>query len=273
MLTSAASQISRRIGYDHVTHRLMIFDVAGAAAEVTVEHPGYGLLEIRAGDRCLRQSLEQDLALVEKTRGAIAALEGELGDKSLLQSRQLAVLRMAFDRADRLAVEACGRHDAGWARVARPVGTIDDDRAAHALRGAAAEFGAGQSKVFAQEVIHHQIVAHLARAVDAAVDGDGERRHLGAAASAASLSMTWVTGSDQKRRPVASKMALSRAGTTGIITTSAIPFGRSFASTGGKISISRLWRGRSEPRATRYCPRFHFPFPGPSSKSGSDSSS
>ena len=86
-----------------------------------------------------------------------------------------------------------------------------------------------------------------------------------AAASAASLSMAWVTGRDWKRRPVASKMALSRAGTTGIITTSAIPFGRSFASTGGKISISRSWSGRSEPRATRYWPRFHFPFPGPSS--------
>src|SRR3984957_19663935 len=111
----------------------MIFDVAGAAAEVTVKRLGYGLLEIRAGDRRLRQSLEQDLALVEKTRGAIAALEGELGDKSLLQSRQLAVLRMAFDRADGLAVEACGRHDAGWARGARPVGPHDQNTSAPAL--------------------------------------------------------------------------------------------------------------------------------------------
>src|SRR5271168_823027 len=193
MLTSAASQISRRIGYDHVTHRLMIFDVAGAAAEVTVEHPGYGLLEIRAGDRCLRQSLEQDLALVEKTRGAIAALEGELGDKSLLQSRQLAGLRMAFDRADRLAVEACGRHDAGWARVARPVGTIDDDRAAQALRGAATKLGAGHAEIFAQEIIHRQVVAHFARTMNAAVDRDGERGHWGAP-SAACLSRDWVTG-------------------------------------------------------------------------------
>src|ERR1700722_17436119 len=114
----------------------MIFDVAGAAAEVTVQRLGNRLLEIRAGDRRLRQSLEQDLALVEKTCGSIAALEGELGDKSLLQSRQLAVLRMTFDRADRLAVEAYGRNDAGWARVARPIGTIDDDRAAPAQRGA-----------------------------------------------------------------------------------------------------------------------------------------
>ena len=41
------------------------------------------------------------------------------------------------------------------------------------------------------------------------------------------LSMAWVTGSDWKRWPVASKMALSSAGTTGIITTSAMPFGGS----------------------------------------------
>jgi hypothetical protein len=101
-------------------------------------------------------------------------LEGELGDKGLLQSRQLAVLRMTFDGAYRLAVEAYGRHDAGWARVARPVGTIDDDRAAQALRGAAAEFGTGHTQIFAQEIVHCQVVAHVLWAVGATIDGDGE---------------------------------------------------------------------------------------------------
>ena len=79
------------------------------------------------------------------------------------------------------------------------------------------------------------------------------------------LIMAWVTGKDRKRWPVASKMALMSAGTTGIILTSAMPFGGSAGSTGGNTSISRSCSGRSEPRATRYWPRFHFPLPGPSS--------
>ena len=157
----------------------MIFDVSGAAAKVSVERFHDRLLEIGAHDRRSRQALEQDLALVEEARGAIAALEGEVGDEGLLQGRKLAALRMAFDSADRLAVEACRRHDAGRARVTRPVGIIDNDRAAQALRSAAAEFGAGHAEIFAQEIVHRQVVAHFARTMDAAVDGDGERGHLG----------------------------------------------------------------------------------------------
>jgi hypothetical protein len=42
------------------------------------------------------------------------------------------------------------------------------------VREAAAELGAGHAEVFAQEIVHRQIVAHLARAVDATIDGDGE---------------------------------------------------------------------------------------------------
>ena len=99
---------------------------------------------------------------LRKPGGAIAALEGEVLDKGLLQGGKLAVLGMAFDGADRLAVEACRRDDAGRAGVARPVGIIDDDRAAQALRGAAAELGAGHAEIFAQEIVHRQIVAHLA---------------------------------------------------------------------------------------------------------------
>src|SRR5271170_6143321 len=163
---SAASEVARRIGQDHVAHRLVVFDVAGAAAEVAVQRQGDSLLEIRPRDRRLRQSLEQDLALVEKTGGAIAALESEVRNKSLLQGGELAVLGMAFDGADRLAIEACGRDDAGRARVASPIAAIDDDRAAQALRGAAAEFGAGQSEVFAQEVVHRQVVAHFTGAMN-----------------------------------------------------------------------------------------------------------
>ena len=141
---------------------------------MAVQRLGDGLLEIGAGDRRPRQALEKDLALVEKAGRAIAALEGEMLDESLLQGRELAVLRMAFDGANRFAVEACGRDDAGRARMARSVGIIDDDRATQALRGAAAELGAGHAQIFAQEIVHCQVVAHVLRAVGATVDGDGE---------------------------------------------------------------------------------------------------
>src|SRR5580698_10218257 len=53
---------------------------------------------------------------------------------------------------------------------------------------------------------------------------------------------------------------------------SADPFGGSSGVTGGNTSISRSRSGRSDPRATRYCPRFHCPLPGPPSNGGSDSS-
>jgi hypothetical protein len=43
-----------------------------------------------ARDRRLGEALEQDLALIEEAGGAIAALEGEVGDEGLLQGRQLA---------------------------------------------------------------------------------------------------------------------------------------------------------------------------------------
>ena len=76
-----------------------------------------------------------------------------------------------------LAVEARRRDDAGRAGVARAVGVVDDHRAAQALRGAAAELGAGHPEHLAQEVVHRQIVAHLHRAVGATVDRDAQRRH------------------------------------------------------------------------------------------------
>ena len=78
------------------------FDVAGAAAEVAVQRLGNRLLEIGPADRRLRQALEKDLALVEEARRAIAALESEIINESLLQRSELTVLRMAFDGANYL---------------------------------------------------------------------------------------------------------------------------------------------------------------------------
>ncbi len=92
---------------------------------------------------------------------------------------------MAFDRADRLAIEARRRNDAGRAGVARPIRIIDDHRATQALRGAAAELGAGQPEEFAQEIVHRQVVAHVHRAVRATVDRDAQCGHASAPLSMA----------------------------------------------------------------------------------------
>jgi hypothetical protein len=41
-------QVTLRIGKNHIAHRLMIFDVAGATAEMAVERLGNGILKIGA---------------------------------------------------------------------------------------------------------------------------------------------------------------------------------------------------------------------------------
>src|ERR1700722_3671361 len=256
----ALGQVALRIGQDHVADGLVIFDVAGATAQMAVERFENGFLELATRHRLQSQAFQQDLPLVQETRRAVAALKGEMLDERRLQRGQLAILGMAFDGADRLAVEACRRDDAGRAGEARPVGIVDDHRATQALRGAAAELGAGHAEVLAQEIVQGEIVAHVGRAVRASIDRDGECRH-----ASAPLSMCWVTGSDWKRRPVASWIAFRSAATMGIITTSAMPFGCSSGVAGGNTSISRSCSGKSDPRATRYCPRFHCPLPGPSS--------
>src|SRR5215207_8652206 len=224
---------------------------------MAVERLGDGLFEFGPRHLLLGQPFEQHLALVEKPGRAIAALERKVLDEALLQRRQLAALGVPLDRADRFAVEADRRRDAGRVGVAGPVGVVDDHRAAQALRRAATELRAGHAEVLAQEIVHRQFVAHLDRAMGAAVDGQGEARH-----ESAPFSIFSVTGSDWKRLPVASKIAFSSAAATGIMPTSAAPFGASFASTGGSSSISRSCSGRSEPRAMTYSPRFHCPLPG-----------
>src|SRR5438105_6242536 len=110
---------------------------------MTVERIRNGLLQRLAWHRRARQALEQHLALVEEAGGAIAALEGEVADEGLLQHRELAVLGVSLDGTDRLAVKVHGGSDAGRACGAGAVGVVDDDGAAQALRGAAAELGAG----------------------------------------------------------------------------------------------------------------------------------
>src|SRR5450432_1423983 len=170
-------KIALGISEDHIPHRLVIFDVAGTAAEVAVERVSDGGLQFRALDRLFRQTFQQYLGLVQEARGAVAALEREMFDEGFLKRGKLAISGVAFDGSDRLAVEARRRHDTGRAGVAGAVRIIDDHRTAQALRGAAAEFGAGHAKMLAQKIVHGQFVAHLGRSEGVAVDGDGKARH------------------------------------------------------------------------------------------------
>src|SRR5262245_39547968 len=97
---------------------------------MTVERLGDGFLEVGSRDRLLRQTLEQNLALVQESGRTVAALESEMLDERPLQRRKLAVLRMALDRADGLAVEVHRRNHTSRHGMARPVGIIHDHRAA-----------------------------------------------------------------------------------------------------------------------------------------------
>src|SRR5271165_4128445 len=169
-------------------------NTTAATAQMPVECFSNRLLKIGPRHGFLCQTLKQNLALVDEAGRTVAALEGEVLDKRLLQRRKFAFLGVAFHSADRLAVEVDGRDDAGRAGVAVTIGIIDDDRAAQALRGAATELGAGHAEILAQEIVHREFVAHVPRAVGASVDGDGERRHL-----STPLIMAWVTGKDRKR--------------------------------------------------------------------------
>src|SRR5262249_57778989 len=100
------------------------FDVTGATAQMPVERLSNGLLEIRSRHRLLRQTFQQNLSLVQKAGGAISTLKREMLDESFLQNRKLAVLRMAFDRTDGLAVEVHRRNHTGRHSMARPLRTI-----------------------------------------------------------------------------------------------------------------------------------------------------
>ena len=74
----------------------MIFNIAGAAAKMTVQGFGNRALEFCTRNRHFLQSFQQNLALVEKTRGAVTALEGEMLNKALLEHGELAIAGMAL---------------------------------------------------------------------------------------------------------------------------------------------------------------------------------
>jgi len=124
---SWSGQIALGIGEDHVADRLVIFDVAGAAADVSVERLSNRLFERGTRHRFFRQTLQQDLGFVQEAGRAVATLEREIVNEGLLKRGELAILRVPLDGADRLAVATGRRDDAGRARIAGAVRVIDDD--------------------------------------------------------------------------------------------------------------------------------------------------
>src|SRR5262245_12887057 len=79
-------EIASRIGENHGADGLVVFDVAGAAAQMTVKRLSNGLLKVRPRHRLLRQTLEQNLALVQESGRTVAALERKMLDEGLLQN-------------------------------------------------------------------------------------------------------------------------------------------------------------------------------------------
>jgi hypothetical protein len=82
-------------------------------------------------------------------------------DERCLQNSKFSVLCVTLDGANLPAVKIRGRNDARRSRRAGAIGKIDNHCAAQALGSTATEFGAGQPKVFTQEVIHCQVVAYF----------------------------------------------------------------------------------------------------------------
>src|SRR4051812_3492580 len=81
---SGRDEIASRVGQDHVAHRLVIFNVAGATAQMAVKRLDNGLLEVGTRHGIFCQALQQHLPLVQETRGAVAALECEMLDEGFL---------------------------------------------------------------------------------------------------------------------------------------------------------------------------------------------
>src|ERR1700687_476349 len=79
-------QIESGIREDHVTHGLMVLDIAGAAADVPVEGLLDGFLQLSACHRLLCQTLQQDLALIQKAGGAIPHWNAKCSTKAFCRT-------------------------------------------------------------------------------------------------------------------------------------------------------------------------------------------
>lgn len=120
---------------DHAVQSIVDAVIAGAAAQITLQHAWQLLARLRIEGRCGH----------DHARGAIAALKGLRIEKRLLHRVQSAVLREPFDGDDLVPGAAEGRHEAGMVGHA-----VEPDRASAAVSLVAALFDAEEAEL-AQE--------------------------------------------------------------------------------------------------------------------------
>ena len=140
--------------------------VAGAAAEVA----GDALPDLLLGR--LRRVVQEVDRRHDHARGAEAALEAVLFPEAFLQGVQLAVLGQAFNRRDLRAIGLDGEDGARLGAAA-----VDEHRAGTALAGVAADVGAGQEQLLAEEVDEEQPGFHV-RFSYLAIDGHRDVSHM-----------------------------------------------------------------------------------------------
>src|SRR5437899_580387 len=145
-----------------VLHGLDDVDVAGAPAEVARDRVAdFVVLGVPA-------LLEEGVAGQHHPRRAEATLQAVLLHEAFLDGMELAVLLQPFDGGDVAAVGLHGQHRARLHGHA-----VEEDGAGAAVRGVAADVGAGEPEALAQQVDEQQARLHLCfegRAVDGDVD-------------------------------------------------------------------------------------------------------
>ena len=125
-----------------IQHRFDDVVVAGAAADVAFElMADGGLVELAA------MAVHDVDRRHDHARRAIAALQAVIVAEGRLHRVQFVALGDAFDGGDVGAVGLARQHGAGFDRLA-----VDMDDAGAALAGVAADMGAGQVEIFAQEM-------------------------------------------------------------------------------------------------------------------------
>src|SRR5882757_6948696 len=152
-------------GLGRAQHRTHDPVMGAAAAEVERQSFAHLLL---AG---MRLGVENRLGGRDHAVDAVAALGRLLGDEGLLQRMRLFHAAQAFDGDDLGLADLRQRYHAGARRL-----SIDQDRAGPALPQAAAEFGAIEAEIVAQDVEQRRVrlgrnAAH--RAVHLQTDGHG----------------------------------------------------------------------------------------------------
>jgi hypothetical protein len=117
----------------------------------------------------VRDRLEQGVGGHQHPRRADAALGPTVPYEGLLHRAQLATSRESFDRGDLPTADLTERHETGADRLA-----VQAHRARTAVAGVAADLGAGQPEVVAEDIAQPAHRVALDRDLEAV---DAERRH------------------------------------------------------------------------------------------------